>query len=266
MRKEKEVVFEAVKAAGKIQVENLGKITSIDFKSAFNLVTNVDKECEEKILSIISGAFPDDKVLAEESGEKSGERNRRWLIDPLDGTTNYTHAYPFFAVSVGLEVDGEMALGVVYNAVADELFWAIKGEGAFVNDKKLSVSNIKELSGSLLSTGFPPDTRNSGFDNMLEFKTLTNLSHGVRRDGSAALDLCFVAAGRTEGFWEMKLSPWDIGAGSLIVTEAGGTVSNLEGNRLDIDSGHILATNGLIHKEIIGCLAELKTQSGSSVS
>lgn len=261
MIKENEIAQAAARAAGKIQKENLGNIASVDYKSAFNIVTNVDRECEEKILEIIRDSFPNDQILAEESGALTGEAKRRWLIDPLDGTTNYTHSYPFFSVSIGLEEDGKMILGVVYNAISDEMFYAEYGSGAYVNDAKISVSATTSLSESLLTTGFPPDTRNSGFDNMLEFKTLTNISHGVRRDGSAALDLAYVAAGRTEGFWEMKLAPWDIGAGSLLVTEAGGKVSNLEGGPLDISSGHILATNGKIHQEIINCLDQLKLKS-----
>ena len=259
MEKEKELAFRAATTAGQIQRENLGKISSVDYKSAFNLVTNVDKECEKQILEILTGAFPEDEVLAEESGEKKGSKNRRWLIDPLDGTTNFTHSYPFFSVSIGLEENGEMVLGVVYNVISDELFWAIKGKGAKVNDTTISVSGAAVLSESLLATGFPPDTRNTGYNNMNEFTYITNKSHGVRRDGSAALDLSFVAAGRLEGFWEMKLAPWDIGAGSLIVTEAGGRVSNLEGGPLDISSGHIMATNGKIHEELIEALAGLKS-------
>lgn len=259
MKREKDLAFKAARLAGEIQRENLGKIESVDYKSAFNLVTNVDKECERAILSILQEAFPDDEVLAEESGEKKGARNRRWLIDPLDGTTNYTHSYPFFSTSIGLEENGQMALGVVFNAMTDEMFWAIKGEGAYINDRKISVSKVSKVEESLLATGFPPDTRETGYDNMLEFKLITNRSHGVRRDGSAALDLCFVASGRSDGFWEMKLSPWDIGAGSLIVTEAGGKVSNLEGGPLDISSGHILATNGLIHEELISSLTQIKS-------
>ena len=263
MKREKDLAFKAARIAGKIQRDNLGKIESVDYKSAFNLVTNVDKECEKGILEVLQEAFPEDEVLAEESGEKKGAKDRRWLIDPLDGTCNYTHSYPFFAVSIGLEAAGEMVMGVVYNAMTDEMFWAIKGEGAYINDRKISVSKVSKLEESLLATGFPPDTRETNYDNMLEFKTITNKSHGVRRDGSAALDLCFVAAGRSEGFWEMKLSPWDIGAGSIIVTEAGGTVTNLEGGPLDISSGHILATNGLIHQELVDSLASLKAGSSS---
>lgn len=261
MKKEKELAVEAAKIAGKIQRENLGKLSSIDYKGAFNLVTNVDKECENKILELINRVFPDDDILAEESGAKVGSKKRRWLIDPLDGTTNYAHSYPFFSVSIGLEVNGEMMMGVVYNAISDEVFSAIKGEGAFLNDTKISVSKLDKLEESLLTTGFPPDTRFTGSDNMLEFKTITNKSHGVRRDGSAALDLAFVASGRTEGFWEMKLSPWDIGAGSLLVTEAGGNATNLEGGPLDISTGHIVATNGKIHNELVASLIELKAKA-----
>ncbi len=180
------------------------------------------------------------------------------MIDPLDGTTNFAHGYPFFCVSIALEQNGQVALGVVYNPISDELFYAVRGEGAFLNDEKIHVSMVESINESLMATGFPPDTRHSPINNMSEFKTLTDMSHGVRRDGSAALDLCYVACGRIDAFWERKLAPWDVAAGSLIVEEAGGKVSNLEGDALDIDRGHILASNGLIHSQIIHVLHELK--------
>lgn len=246
-----------------MQREKLGRVRQIDYKGAFNLVTEVDQACEKLIIEIIRGDFPQDTILAEESGMDKGKSYRRWLIDPLDGTTNYAHAYPFFCVSIGLELSGDMILGVVYNPISDELFWAERGGGAFVNDDRLDVSTTSNLEKALLSTGFPPDSKNSHSDNMLEFKTLTNKCHGVRRDGSAALDLCFVAAGRTDGFWEAKLNAWDVAAGSLIVTEAGGKVSNLEGAALEVDKGDIIASNGHLHQEIIDTLAALSVESKS---
>ncbi len=252
MRTERLIALKAAHAAGALHKEKLGNLTCIDYKSAFNLVTEVDKAAEALILDILKAEFPNDNYLAEETGATTASNNgRRWLIDPLDGTTNYAHAYPFFCVSIALEEDGEITLGVVHNAVSQELFWAEKGLGARLNDRVISVSCNTKLEASLLATGFPPDTKNTRFHNMTEFTTITHASHGVRRDGSAALDLCFVACGRLDGFWEKKLAPWDVAAGSLIVQEAGGRVTNLENGPLDMNSGHILATNGLIHKEMV---------------
>jgi len=263
VKQERTVAFRAALEAGGLIKERMGQIASIDYKSAFNLVTDVDKASEELILSIIGGAFPDDAILAEESGASKTKSKRRWLIDPLDGTTNYAHSYPFFCVSIGLEEEGEMALGVVYDPIRDELFYATKGEGAFLNDEKIKVSTVDSLSNSLLVTGFPPDSRGTSLNNMVEFTTLTNLSHGVRRDGSAALDLSYVAAGRTDGFWEKRLAAWDVGAGSLIVEEAGGRVTDLEGNKLDVDKGFILATNGLVHDQVLKVLLEVQAKAAT---
>jgi myo-inositol-1(or 4)-monophosphatase len=256
LTKAKETAIQAATEAGKYIKERLGHIKRIDYKSAFNIVTDVDKASETLILDILRSEFPDDSVVAEEGGGALKNSNRRWLVDPLDGTTNFTHGYPFFAVSIGLEVEGQMQLGVVFNPISGELFWAQAGGGAFLNDQPIQVSKIEKIAESLLATGFPSDTATAKHNNIEAFEHITNLSHGVRRDGSAALDLCFVACGRSEGFWEMKLSPWDIAAGSLIVTEAGGSVSNLVGGPLDFASGHILATNGNIHGEIVTLLQE----------
>ncbi|MBS1991832.1 MAG: inositol monophosphatase [Cyanobacteria bacterium SZAS LIN-3] len=258
MSKLRQLAESVAKEAGALLKSRVGKIKSIDYKSAFNLVTDVDKASEELIVRTIKGTFPDDGILGEEGGEElSSSSSRRWIIDPLDGTTNYTHSYPFFAVSIGVEENGVMVLGVVYNPMADELFVAERGQGAVLNGEKLTVSKEESLGNSLLATGFPPDTLNNMYNNLESFKYLTSHCHGVRRDGSAALDLCFVAAGRLDGFWERKLAPWDVAAGSLIVEEAGGTVSNLEGGALELASGHILASNGLIHQQVIDSLARV---------
>jgi myo-inositol-1(or 4)-monophosphatase len=249
--------------AGALLKSRVGKIKSVDYKSAFNIVTDVDKASEELIISAIKAKYPDDGVLAEESGEELSKKSkRRWIIDPLDGTTNYAHSYPFFAVSIGVEEDGVMVVGVVYNPMADEMFVAERGGGAFLNDEKMTVSAESSLDSSLLATGFPPNTINNMHNNLESFKYLTSQCHGVRRDGSAALDLCFVAAGRLDGFWERKLAPWDVAAGSLIVEEAGGQVTNLEGGPMVMANGHILATNKLIHGQVIDALEKVKVTIG----
>lgn len=259
MSKAKETAIKAAEAAGKLMIERLGAIGKIDYKGVANLVTDVDKASEAIIIEIIQKQFPDDQVLAEESGASEGKKTeRRWLIDPIDGTTNFAHSYPFFCVSIALEERGKLVLGVVLNPVSKELFWAEVGGGAWLNDQPIKVSTIKHLGESLLSTGFHPSVRYPDDPNMRLFQHLTDSSHGVRRDGSAALDLCFVACGRTEGFWERKLAPWDMGAGILIIQEAGGKVSNLSGNDLAIPlmSGNIVVSNSLIHSELINALAE----------
>lgn len=263
LTREKDAAFRAAKEAGAILKERLGKVARVDYKSAFNLVTDVDRASEEKVVEILTDTFPEYGILGEEGGERLPGKLRRWLIDPLDGTTNYAHSYPFFNVSIGLEENGRVLVGVVYNPIADELFWAVRGQGAWLNDRRISVSSVSSLGESLLATGFPPDSKATRENNMQEFVALTDLSHGVRRDGSAALDLCFVAAGRLDGFWEGGLSPWDVAAGSLIVEEAGGRVSNLAGGPLDIHSGDILSTNNLIHDAVAERLAAIKSKRSS---
>src|SRR5579875_46269 len=254
----RESAIKAARQAGLLVSERLGRIRDIDYKGAYNIVTDVDRDSEELIVSILRSDFPDFGLVGEEGGEKQAGSPRRWLVDPIDGTTNYTHGYPFFSISIALEEAGRMVLGVVYNPLADELFWAEEGKGAWLNDRRLAVSAQRSLATSLLATGFPADTRAAPDDNMIRFFTLTDLSHGVRRDGSAALDLCFVAAGRLDGFRETKLSPWDVAAGIAIVSEAGGRISDLSGQPFDIRKGHILATNGLIHDEVVAVLESLK--------
>lgn len=265
-----EVAREAALKAGALLKERVGKVKSLDYKSAFNLVTDVDKASEELVISTISRAFPEDSFLGEEGGAQNGNEGRmnsdqtggrRWIIDPLDGTTNFAHSYPFFCVSIGVEHEGAIVCGVVFNPIADEMFIAERGRGASLNGTPIKVSPQESLTNSLLATGFPPDTVNNVYNNMESFRHVTNLCHGVRRDGSAALDLCFVACGRLDGFWERKLSPWDVAAGSLIVSEAGGRVTNLEDGPLDMTSGHILASNKHIHSQVVDALATARDLS-----
>jgi myo-inositol-1(or 4)-monophosphatase len=257
LKEVKETAIKAARAAAQLILQTkAGK--KIDYKGTFNnLVTDVDKAAEVVILDIIKKEFPEDEILAEESGASGGKgANRRWLIDPIDGTTNFAHDYPFFAVSIALEEAGKLQMGVVFNPVSNELFWAQAGGGAWLNDTQIKVSKIDKLEQSLLSTGFSSNGLN--FD---RFKHMTSITHGVRRDGSAALDLCFIACARTEGYWELKIAPWDVGAGMLILQEAGGLVTDISGKALDLSAAklNILGSNGLIHQQIVDALAEQQT-------
>ena len=206
------------------------------------------------ILKRIKAEFPRDSVVAEEGGGGIDDVERCWFIDPLDGTKEFIDGNGEFTVNIALIHQHRAVMGVVYNPVSEELFWAQAGCGAYLNDEKIAVSKIADKENSLLATGFPADTSTAVYNNLEIFKELTNSTHGVRRDGSAALDLCYVACGRLDAFWEMKLSPWDVAAGSLIVSEAGGSVTNLINGTFDKQSGHILASNGLIHDQIVAIL------------
>ncbi|NIQ37822.1 MAG: inositol monophosphatase [Proteobacteria bacterium] len=246
--------------AGMIQKKHLGLAKKVEHKGAVDLVTQVDRMCEELITCRILERFPTHRIVAEESEHRVHQGSPfKWYIDPLDGTTNYVHGYPCFSVSIGLEVDGQIVLGVVYDPIGDEIYHAIKGNGASLNGKKISVSRTQQLGQSLLATGFPYDIRESR-DNLEYFTRFALTSQGIRRDGSAALDLCYVATGRFDGFWEMKLRPWDLAAGVVIVKEAGGRVSDFENGPLRIDSGEVLATNGLIHGQMVSVLKQSKRE------
>jgi myo-inositol-1(or 4)-monophosphatase len=224
-----------------------------------DLVTNVDRACEAHIVAGIEAARPGDGILAEEgSGRPAKGSPWRWVVDPLDGTTNYAHGYPRFCVSIGVERDGEAVAGVVYDPLLDELFRAVRGGGAFCNDRPLRVSGQPALERALLATGFAYDRRESAQDNVREFRAFLKAAGEVRRDGSAALDLCYVAAGRLDGYWEFKLSPWDVAAGGLIVEEAGGRCSDLSGDA-DYRSGRaVVASNGAIHEAVLALLGSLR--------
>jgi myo-inositol-1(or 4)-monophosphatase len=225
-----------------------------------NLVSNIDLESEKVITGLIKERFPGHQILAEEGGllqqapPGSEGLQYKWIIDPLDGTTNYVHGFPFFCVSIGLECNGAVILGVVYDPFRNDLFYASKGSGAFLNGQPIRVSKENELRRSLLITGFPYDFRENPGQIFSHFFQLSQASQGVRRTGSAALDLCYLAAGYFDGFWELNLSPWDVAAGSLIVEEAGGRVSGFNGEALSIYSKNILASNGQIHSQMADIL------------
>jgi myo-inositol-1(or 4)-monophosphatase len=248
------VAREAALLAGRLLRDNLGGKRTITFKGDINLVTEMDTRAERVVVETLLRAFPDHGILAEEEATRETKSPFRWIIDPLDGTTNYAHGYPCFAVSLALESDGEVIVGVVYDPMRDELFSAGKGQGAHLNGQPLSVSTVDNLIQSLLATGFPYDRGVSEKNNLNHFNELLMASQEVRRDGSAALDLCSVAAGRFDGFWELKLKPWDVAAGCLIVREAGGTVSDFRGTRSSIHDQEIVASNGMIHSQMLKLL------------
>jgi myo-inositol-1(or 4)-monophosphatase len=247
-----DLASEAAMAAGAVLQSNWGKLENIQEKGrAGDLVTEADKQAEAEILKILHRHLPEHAVLAEESG-KLGKSDSKylWAIDPLDGTTNYAHGYPMSSVSIGLLIDGIPQVGVVYNPFRNELFRAAKGLGATCNRLPIQVSQTSELSKSLLVTGFAYDRRETQDNNYAEFCYLTHLTQGVRRSGSAALDLTDVACGRLDGYWERGLRPWDVVAGIAIVEEAGGKITAYDNAPLNIQSGRILATNGLIHDSL----------------
>jgi myo-inositol-1(or 4)-monophosphatase len=248
----KTVAVRAARKAGIILKSRLGRKRKVAYKGAVNLVTEMDILAEKIIVGEIQKRFPDHAVLAEERTAMEKPSQFRWIIDPLDGTTNYAHGFPIFSVSIALVKDEEVVLGVVYDPARDELFSAEKGKGAWLNGHKIRVSSENSLSRSLLATGFPYDLRESKINNFDHFHNFAVRSQAVRRAGSAALDLCYVAAGRFDGFWEMKLAPWDIAAGSLMVGEAGGKVTNFLGKPLNLGGKHILASNGKIHNAMLG--------------
>jgi myo-inositol-1(or 4)-monophosphatase len=252
------VAIDAARRAGDLLRSELRGPRRIAFKGApTNLVTEMDSRAEALIVDALRGTFPDDAILAEERGSEPGRSGRRWIIDPLDGTTNYAHGVPIFAVSIALEAGGRIVAGVVFDPNQGELFTAERGHGAFVNGQRLAVSSTLTLNESLLATGFPYNVRETPDNNFRQYTTFSLRTQGVRRMGSAVLYLAYVAAGRIDGYWELRLGSWDAAAGSLMVEEAGGRVSDLVGGPLDIDAPTIVASNGRVHDEIVRTLAEI---------
>lgn len=248
-----EVAKEAAYAAGEIQLSYFGKKKEIFHKSnEFDLLTEADKLSEKKIVSIIQANFPDHDILGEESGKHFGEHKSEylWVIDPLDGTTNFAHNFPHFAVSIGLVKNGKIFMGVVYDVFKNELFWAAESTGAYLNSDPINVTQIGELNKSLLATGFPCSREKTLEENFIYFKEFVYQAQAVRRPGSAALDLCYVAAGRLDGFWELNLAPWDVTAGTCIVREAGGKVTNFDSEDFNPEIKNIIASNSLIHEKM----------------
>jgi myo-inositol-1(or 4)-monophosphatase len=250
--------------AGYILMKHYGRLSTIEYKGEIDLVTAADHESEEFLRSRIAAEFPDHIVIAEEGVEKNDLYNRLgrntlkeewiWIIDPLDGTTNFAHTFPMFSVSIGLAHKGEVVMGAVFNPYYKELFFAQQGEGATLNGAPIHVSSVNELDKALVVTGFPYDRREKVNKLLSYVRGFIRSSHGFRRCGSAALDFCNVAAGRTDGYWEEGLHPWDVAAGLLILREARGKVTNYEGREYLIPWWQTLATNGLIHDGMLEVL------------
>ncbi len=246
----KELAILAAQSAGKLVRTSIGTITPDDVqdKRPFDYVTAVDKACERLIIDLIRKHYPEHEILAEESGNSPQKNSFRWIIDPLDGTTNFIHHFPHSGVSIALEQENEIILGVVYDPYRDELFWAERGGGAFCNGKPIAVSNHARLSHCLIATGFPFKNKELIDRYLSVLAAIFMAVSGIRRTGSAALDLTYVACGRFDGFFELQLSLWDIAAASLIVQEAGGKITDFEGHENRLQSGNIIASNSLIHQ------------------
>jgi myo-inositol-1(or 4)-monophosphatase len=255
-----QVAIAAAKEAGRIQMEHFGHSHPVEYKGDFNPVTEVDRLCEQAIVKMILDVFPEHDILTEETPFEGKGSSWRWIIDPIDGTTNYFHGFPCFCVSIGLEVEGEINLGVVYLPTLHELFHAERGKGAFLNSERITVSRFDRLDRSLLCTGFPYDVHEHVDFYLRYFRQFMVKSFGIRRPGSAAIDLSYLAAGRFDGFWEFKLHAWDVAAASLLITEAGGKVTDFQGRPFNIYSEEILASNGLIHQQMLQAIREVETK------
>jgi len=249
-----EIAAAAVRESGRFLKAHLDRRPKAAHKGAVDLVTEYDLRAQEMLAGRLAAAFPDHGILAEENLSKPGRSEYRWVLDPLDGTTNFAHTFPVFSVSAALERRGRAVLGLVYDPMREELFQAMEGRGASLNGRAIRVSEVGDLGQSLLASGFPYDIRTSPVNNIGHWGRFLVRAQAVRRCGSAALDLCYVACGRFDGFWELKLKPWDVAAGTLIVAEAGGKVTDFEGGEFRTDLAEILASNGLIHGAMIEVL------------
>ncbi|OGC41425.1 hypothetical protein A2Y85_02590 [candidate division WOR-3 bacterium RBG_13_43_14] len=222
----------------------------VKFKSEIDLITRFDRSSQRQIVTALRREFPGFGILSEEGLCYKKDAPIRWIIDPLDGTTNFVHGLPIWSITIALEIFGNVIVGIVYDPTRREMFSAIKENGAAINGKYIRVSSVRSLDRALLVTGFPYDIRRSKKDNLNHFNQFAKKAQAVRRLGSAALDLCYTACGRFDGYWEIKLSPWDQAAGSLILKEAGGRITDFNNNKFDIYGDEVLATNGLIHKQM----------------
>lgn len=254
-----QVALVTAQEAGQFLLDAFEQPRTIAYKGEVDIVTEADRQSEEFIVARLRAAFPEHSVVAEEGSQQTGTSEYCWYVDPLDGTTNFAHGYRLFCVSLALVHREEILVGVVYDPLHKELFRAVQGEGAWLNDSRIQVSTAPRLNESLVATGFPTRKRHKN-PNVLYYHRFTMLTHGVRRDGSAALDLCYVACGRFDGFWELQLNPWDTAAGVLLVREAGGLVTDFHGRPYHLAGEEILASNPLIHAEMQQVLAELTAQ------
>ena len=252
--------IEAVVKAGDLQLASLGRDIRIDKKGAIDLVTDVDVAVEQMFRALIAERFPDHQILAEEMGGSAAvPAGPCWVFDPIDGTTNFAHGVPIFCASLALEIDGVAEVGVVFDPNRQELFTAERGGGAFLNGRPLRVSAARTLVDALLVTGFPYDVHQRLDEIIGLFRAFIGRARAVRRLGSAAIDLCYVAAGRMDGFWESDLKPWDVAGGALIVTEAGGVVTNMDGTAFSSRRRHVLATNARLHQPMLDIIRTFRS-------
>lgn len=255
-----QVARETAQEAGRLLLAEFDRPRVVEYKAEVDIVTAADRKSEEMIVERLHTFFPQHAIVGEEGGRREAQSEYCWYVDPLDGTTNFAHGYPVFAVSLGLARGDDLLVGVVYDPVRDEMFHAVQGEGACLNQRRIRVSSVPRLTESLVATGFPTRKRHK-HPNIAYFHRFTMLTHGVRRDGSAALDLCYVACGRYDGFWELNLNSWDTAAGVLVVREAGGAVTDFQGQSFRFDQEDILATNSRIHPEMQQVLLAVTAES-----
>jgi len=244
---------DAARRAGAMLRDQMKESFRVDYKGEVDLVTDCDLRAQKLVFDHLSGLFPEYSFLAEEGLDRVTGSDSQWIVDPLDGTTNFAHRFPVFCVSIGLKHRDDVVVAVVYDPTRDEEYSAVRGEGAFLNGLRLSVSSVGELDRSLLATGFPYDIRRTR-SNIGNFQAFLTRAQAVRRCGSAALDLCYVAAGRFDGFWELKLNPWDVAAGGLMIREAGGRTTDFAGNPMRTTFSEVVASNGLIHDSMLATL------------
>lgn len=260
-----EAAREIAREAGALLLDASRRPRKIEYKGGVDIVTSTDRASEALIVERLAERFPRHSVIAEEGGGREESSEFVWYVDPLDGTTNFAHGYPFFAVSMALVREGRIQVGVVHDPMRDETFSAVLGEGAWLSQKQMQVSATEHLRESLLSSGFPVRKRHKSY-NTAYFHTFTNRSHGVRRDGSAALDLCYVGCGRFDGFWEFNLKEWDVAAGILIVREAGGLVTDLHSVPYRLGGSSIVATNKRIHAEVCRLFSEVDARAAAPLA
>ena len=258
---ELETALSAARKAGEVLRTGFGAEHAITYKGEVDIVTEVDAEAERVIREELLGAFPTYGMLAEEGGELAGEEDARWIVDPLDGTTNYAHGLPIFCVSIALERSGEVVLGVIHDPMGEETFVGERGQGATLNDQPIEVSDTEELIRALIATGFPYD-RTEMPEALELFGRLAESTRGMRRLGSTALDLCYVASGRLDAYYERGIWPWDLAAGSVILEEAGGKLTNYRGDLLDLDGREIVASNGHLHPAMTRLMGENNRPGG----
>ncbi len=251
-----EASVEIAREAGALLTQFFERRVAFELKGDFDLVTEADRASEKLIVERLRSYFPTHGIVAEEGGGHESASEYRWYVDPLDGTTNFAHSYPTYNVTLALERGSEIVCGVVYDPARHETFTAERGSGAYLNNRRIHVSKAKALADSLVSTGFPSRKRHLNV-NIHFYHQLAMLTHGVRRGGAAAIDLAYVACGRLDAFWEFKLNPWDMAAGSLLVTEAGGRMGDMRGGPLSMRGSHVTASNGLLHDELIALFDEI---------